>query len=325
MNRNRRHLLSAGLAGGLAQAFAVHASESFPARPLRLVVPYGAGGPADIVSRLVAQRMSELLGQQIVVVNTPGAGGNLGTATVARAAADGYTLVVGTSNTLAANPSLFERLPFDPVNDFAPVGMMFHGASSLSVSANVPARSVAELVELIRRAPREYSFASGGVGSSGHYSGELFKKLAGVDMTHVPYKGDSAAANDVVAGQVPVLFANISNAMKFHEAGKLRVLGVSTARRVPAFPAIPAIAESLPGFDLSSWYCLMAPARTPAAVIARLNDALVKTMNDEAIAGRIVAMGNIPGASTPQQVRDLIASDTPKWGALTRQANIRLE
>ena len=326
MTMTRRNLMLGAAAGILYSASAKTANINFPTKAIRLVVPYGAGGPTDTVARIVAERMSDLLRQPVIVDNRGGAGGNIGTAFVAGSPPDGYTLLIGTNNTLAANISVFSKLPFDPIKDFTPIGMLFYAPSMVAVNPSFPAKNVSELLNLLKRKPNEYSFASGGIGASSHFAGELMNKLVGVHMTHIPYKSDALAVNDAIAGQVPIVFCNISSGMKFQETGQLRALGVTSAKRVPAFPNLPAIAESgLPTFDISAWFSMMAPAKTPLDVVAALNTVLNQILREQAVADRIVTMGGIPAPGTAAQVEELIRTEIPKWGTLAREANIRLD
>lgn len=325
---NRRAIVAGGLAAIAHAALPGHAfaADPYPAKPIRLVVPFGSGGPTDTVARIIGERMSNILRQPIIVDNLPGAGGSIGAAHVAKSPADGYTLLIGTNNQLAANVSIFKKLPYDPVKDFAPVGMIFISPSMVAVNPAFPAKTVAELVVLLKQKPDAYSFASGGIGASSHFAGELMNTLLGVNMTHVPYKSDGLAVNDVIGNQVPIVFCNISTGMKFHQSGQLRALGVTSANRAPAFPDIPTISEGgVPGFDISAWFSLMAPAKTPDAIVAVLNDALNQALRDPGVSGKISAMGGIIQPTTARYVSDLIRTEIPKWGALAKAAKIQLD
>ncbi|MES2184542.1 MAG: tripartite tricarboxylate transporter substrate binding protein [Pseudomonadota bacterium] len=323
----RRNLVLGTVAGAATSLHgACFAADAYPSRPIRIVVPFSSGGPTDTVARILAERLTEVLRQPVIVDNHAGAGGNIGTSLVAKSPADGYSLLLGTNNQLAANISIFSKLPYDPVKDFAPVGMVYFSPSMLAVHPRFPARNVAEFVAEIRQKPAEYSFASGGIGASSHFAGELMNKLAGVHMTHVPYKSDGLAVNDCIAGQVPIVFCNVFTGMKFHQSGQLRALGVTSAKRAPAFPDIPTISEAgLPGFDISAWFCVMAPARTPAPILETLNKSLNQVLQDPGVSAKIIGMGGIPSPSTPRQVADLIRTETPKWGSLAKEANIHLD
>ncbi|MEO9230708.1 MAG: tripartite tricarboxylate transporter substrate binding protein [Devosia sp.] len=313
-------VFAAGMVPGLA------AAQAYPAKLIRLVVPYAPGGPTDIVARILAEHMSQTLGQSVVVDNRGGGGGNIGTDVVAKSAPDGYTLLIGTNNTLAANVSVFKKLPFNPLTDLTGVGMIFYAPSMVSVHPSFPAKNVRELVAVLKKNPEGYSFASGGVGASSHFAGELMNTMLGVHMVHVPYKSDALAVNDVIGGQVPIIFSSVTTGMTFAASGRLRPLGVTSAKRVPAFPDLPAIAESgLPGFDISAWFSLMAPAHTPASIIATLNKALNAALLDPKVAGRIYAMGGLVSVTGPDEVMKLVKTEIPKWGDLARASKISLD
>lgn len=327
MNQTRRQSIAsivAGITAGLAP-LAVKA-QSYPAKPVRLIVPYSPGGPTDTVARIVAEHMSQTLGQPLVVDNKAGGGGNIGTDLGAKSPADGYTLLIGTNNTLAANVSVFKRLPFNPVTDFTGIGMMFFAPSMVSVHPSFPAKNVRELIAALKKNPTGYSYASGGVGASSHFAGALLNVLTGVQMTHIPYKSDALAVNDAIGGQVPIIFSSVTTGMKFASSGRLRPLGVTSAKRVPAFPDIPAIAESgLPAFDISAWFSMMAPAGTPTPVITALNKALNTALRDPKVAGRIYAMGGLTAITSPVEVMTFVKSEIPKWGSLAKAAKISLD
>lgn len=303
--------LGAGAQGVLAQ--------DYPSKVIRLVVPYPPGGPTDAIGRLLAQKMGQYLQQQVIVDNRPGAGGNLGTNLVAKSAPDGYTIVMGTNGPLAGNLALVNDMPYDPLKDLAPVSLAFHAPSLLAVNAAVPAKTVGELVALLKARPKEYSFASAGLGTSAHFAGELFKSTAGVQMVHVPFNGDGPSLLSVISGQPQVFFGSIATALPQIQAGKLRVLAVTSAKRVPLLPEVPTLEEAgLKGFDLGGWYAIMAPAGTPAQIVDRLNKAVVHAVGDTDVAAKIKSMGGIPVGSTPQEVTELIRRDIPKWAAIAK-------
>jgi tripartite-type tricarboxylate transporter receptor subunit TctC len=309
--------LAAGSFGGLAQA------QAFPDRPLRIVIPFATGGPTDTMTRLLASKMAEVLGQQIIAENKPGAGGNIGAEHVARSTPDGYTMLMGTNGTLAANPSLFERLSYDPTKDFTPIGLFTFQPNMLAVHPSVPAKNVSELIAYLKSNPNA-SFASGGLGTSTHFAGELFKIMAGVQMEHIPYKGDGQSVPDVIAGNVPIIFCSVLAGMKWLESGKLRGLGVTSATRVPVVSQLPSIAEAgLPGYDLTSWYAVVAPAGTPQSTIASLNNALNKAIENPDLKSRIEAMGGILAGGPPERLTELMRVEAPRWAKLVSDAKMK--
>ena len=321
MNRTRR-TVTRGISVGVA-ALSMWGSgawaQEYPTKVIKLVVPYPPGGPTDTIGRLLAIKMSQHLQQQVIVENKPGAGGNLGTSVVAKSAPDGYTLVLSTNGPLAGNLSLVNDMPYDPLKDLAPVSHVFDAPSLLAVNPSVPARSVDELVKLLKADPTRYSFASAGLGTSSHFAGELFKSMAGVQMVHVPFAGDGPSMLSVVSGQAQVFFGSVATAVPQVQAGKLRVLAVTSVKRVPLLPDVPTLAESgLPGFDLGGWYAVMAPAGTPSSVIDRLNKAVVASVQDPDVGAKMNAMGGIPIGSSPQAVTELIKRDIPKWAAIAK-------
>ncbi|MCX7141834.1 MAG: tripartite tricarboxylate transporter substrate binding protein [Proteobacteria bacterium] len=321
----RRSILAA-LAAMLCMAAPAMGAEEYPVKPIRIVVPFGAGGPTDVMTRALAQKMTEAFRQSMIVDNRPGAGGNIGTDIVAKAPADGYTLLISTNGPLAANLTLFGKLPYDPLKDLAPVTLFTYLPNMLAVHPSVPARNVPELIALLKAKPGEYSFGSGGNGTSSHLSGELFKTLAGVRMNHIPYKGDGASMIDVIGGQVPIVFCSVLAGMRYLESGRLRALAVTSSKRVPAVPDLPAMEETgLPGYDLAAWYSVMAPAGTPREIIEKLNSVLVKIIRNTDLKEKIESMGGIPVGSTPEEVTELIKAEIPRWGKLVRESGAKVD
>lgn len=299
-------------------------ASDFPNRPLRIVIPFATGGPTDTMTRILAGKLGEELKQQVVPENRPGAGGNIGAETVARSAPNGYTLLLGTNGPLAANKSLFGKLGYDPVADFDPVTLFVYQPNLLAVHPDVPAQNVRQLIDWLKANPGK-TYASGGLGTSTHFAGELFKFMTGVEIQHVPYKGDGQSVPDVVAGNVPVIFCSVQAGMKWTESGRLRALGVTSAARVPVVRDIPPIAEAgLPGYDLTSWYAVVVPAGTPKDIIATLNSALQRAMADAELKTKIEAMGGILAPGTPEQLRKHIQEETVRWSRLVQQANVKL-
>lgn len=299
-------------------------AQAFPSRPLRFVIPFATGGPTDTMTRLLASKLADELKQQVVPDNKPGAGGNIGADFVAKAAPDGYTLLMGTNGTLAANVSLFEKLPYNPATDFEPLTMFTFQPNMLAVNPNVPANNVRELIAWLKANPGQ-AYASGGLGTSTHFAGELFKTMADVKMEHVPYKGDGQSVPDVIAGNVPIIFCSVLAGMRWIPTGKLRVLGVTGATRVPVIADVPPIADSgLPGYDLTSWYAVVAPAGTPKEIVRTLNAALVRAINNPELKSRIEAMGGILAPGTPEQLKAHMEAETPRWAKLVKDSNIKL-
>jgi tripartite-type tricarboxylate transporter receptor subunit TctC len=312
-------LLLAG-ACGLAHA------QSYPAaRPIRFIVPYVPGGGVDFVGRTVAQKLGETWNHPVVVENRPGGGTNIGSELVARSAPDGHTLLVGgVPNT--ANMTLFRKPPYDVVKDFAPVCRLTTAPNLLVVHPSVPAKSVKELIALAKSRRGELTYASAGIGSSNHLSGELFRIMAGVEILHVPYKGGGAAVTDLLAGQVSMYFSTTPSSMPFVRAGRLRALGITSAQRSPIVPDVPTIAESgLPGYEQSAWHGLFAPAATPPAIVGKLNEELVRLLRLPEIKERLAAQGVDVVASTPAEFAAFIKQDVAKYAKLVKTAGIRVE
>lgn len=309
----------------LATGFAVAAAaQDYPARPVRIVVP-AATGTVDILARTVAQKLSEGLGQNVVVENRPGASTNLGTELVARAKPDGYTLLMN-GLPLATNPILFEKLPFDPQKDLAPISLVASAANVLVVHPDVPARSVAELVALAKAQPGTLNFGIPAVGSTGHLAGEMFNALAGVKMTAVAYKGSGPALIDLLAGTIQMTFDNIPAALPHIKAGKLRPLGVTSATRAAQLPDVPTIAEAgLPGYEMTGWFGLLAPAGTPREVIIRLNAETVKALGTPELRERFATLGFGPLGGTPEAFAAYIRSEADRLGQVIRAAGVKAQ
>jgi tripartite-type tricarboxylate transporter receptor subunit TctC len=311
------------LAGGLAAP--ARAQDDYPTRPVTLVVPFPAGGSTDLIARLVAAKMVETLGQQVIIENRGGAGGNIGSAAVARAEPDGYTILMGTVATHALNPALYKKMPYDPVADFAPISLLALIPNVLVVNPSFPAKSVKELIDLLKTEPGTYSYASSGNGTPLHLSGELFKSMAGVDMVHVPYKGAGPALVDVMAGHVPIMFDNLPPSLEQIRAGKLRGLAVTTKERAPSIPELPTIAETLPGYETYSWNALFAPAGTPKPVIDRLNAAALAALADAGVAAKLKDLSATTVGSTPEQLATHVGAELAKWAPIVKASGARLD
>jgi tripartite-type tricarboxylate transporter receptor subunit TctC len=322
----RRAALMVAAAAVSALGFGTSArAQEFPERPITLVIPFAAGGSTDVVGRIIGQKMSESLGQQVVVENVAGAGGNLGADRVARADPDGYTILMGTVATHALNPLILKTKPYDPEKDFAPVSLLVVVPNVLVVNPELPVNNVQELIALLKEKPDEYSYASSGNGTPLHLSGELFKSMAGVSMQHIPYKGAGPALNDVIANQVPIMFDNLPSSSGHMKSGTLRALGVTTAQRAPSFPDVPTIAETVPGYETYTWNALFAPAGTPEPVIAKLNEAANKALADPTVAERMKEFSATIVGSTPKELADHVTAELAKWGPIVKDANVSMD
>lgn len=311
--------LAAALLAGAAHA------QGYPARPVRLIVPFAAGGNADILARVLAQRLAEHLGQQVVVDNRGGANGVIGTELAAKAAPDGHTLLFVASGH-AINPGLYAKLPFDPVRDFSPVAQVSTTPLVLAVSNGIGARTVKELVALARARPGALSFATQGNGSPGHLAGVLFNSANGIDIVHVPYKSTAQALTDLAAGRVQVMYPSLTAALPHVRAGKVQALAITSAQRSPRLPELPTVAESgLAGYEAGIWNGVLAPARTPEPIVARLNAAIVAIVQEGGVAERIAALGAHPAPSTPERFATFIAAEIRKWGRVIREGGVRLD
>ena len=300
---------------------AAHAQAAYPNKPITIVVPFSAGGATDILARVVGQYMSRDLGQPVIVDNRAGAGGNIGTQAVARAAGDGYTLLMGTVGTHAINQSLFRKLAFDPINDFAPITRVALVPNLLVAHPAQPFKDVRQMMAYAKANPGKVTFGSSGSGSSIHLSGELFKQMAGVDIQHVAYKGSAPAVNDLLGGHIAVMFDNMPSAIGHVKSGKLVPLAVTTPKRSPALPDVPTVAEAgLPGYEATSWFGLLAPANTPAPVLARLNASILKALADPDVKKKMLEQGAEPYGEQPAQFAAFIGSETAKWGKIVKQA-----
>lgn len=301
-------------------------SAGFPDRPVTLVVPFAAGGSTDVVARIIAQKMSEDLGQQVIVQNVAGAGGNLGADNVARAEPDGYTILMGTVATHALNPLILKSTPYDPIKDFAPVSLLVVVPNVLVVNPSLPAKDVKELLALLKADPEKYSYASSGNGTPLHLSGELFKSMAGVNMQHIPYKGAGPALNDVIGNQVPIMFDNLPSSSGHIKSGTLRALAVTTAQRAPSFPDIPTVAESgIPGYETYTWNALFAPAGTPPEVVARLNASANKVLTDPSVMERMKEFSATIVGSTPEALGEHVKAEIAKWTPVVKDANVKMD
>ncbi|WP_289296137.1 tripartite tricarboxylate transporter substrate binding protein [uncultured Reyranella sp.] len=327
MKLSRRRTLGAAAALALAPALVpAHArAQAYPSKPIRLIVPYSAGGGADTTARLIAPRLQEALGQTIVIENKPGAGGMIGDEIVAKAAPDGHTLLIG-AFAHAVNPSLFPKMPFRTPEDFAPVSLLVTVPELMVITPSHPAKTVAELVALAKAQPGKLSYASSGNGSAQHLAAELFKMRTGTDIQHVPYKGGALAVADVAAGHVPFYFGNMSAALPQARGGRVRPLAVTSAARSPAAPDVPTLTEAgVPDCEISEWNALIAPAGTPPAVIARLHAEVAKIMRTEEMKAKFADLGADAIGSTPDELAAFLRSEMKKWAEVVKAANIKVE
>lgn len=317
---NRRTMLSAMLCA--AAASKVGAAENYPARPIRVIVPFTAGGGTDIVARTIVPAIGTALGGTMIIENRGGAGGVVGTAAVASATSDGYTLGVVSAGH-AVNPSIYKNMPYDSVGGFQPISLLCSGPGVLVVNPSLPVKSVKELIDYVKAQPKPLSFASAGVGTPPHLAGELFLVMAGLKLTHVPYRGNDQVMLDVITNRVPISFPTIPSALPYIRAGKLRALAVTSAERATSLPDVPTIAEAgLPGYEASSWYGLLAPAKTPSEIVASLQKAVATAMQAPALRERLLSEGLEPVGSTPEAFAAALRTDTAKWADLAKRADI---
>ena len=308
-----------------AQGKVASAAPAWPDKPVRLIVPFPPGGATDVLARVVANRMGETFGQPVLIDNRPGASGNIGAEIVARAQADGYTLLVNTTSVHTMNPALFEKMPFRPVDDFAPISLLAYVANALVVHPSLKANDVKELIALAKAAPGRITYASAGMGSTNHLSAALFSRLAGVELLHVPYKGGGPAVADTVAGNVQVMFTGMNNIIEHVKNGRLRLLGVTDARRSPAAPAAAPLNDLLPGMVLTVYYGMLAPAGTPRDIVNRVNAETNRIMEVPDVRTRLAALGMEPSLMTPAQFGELLRDDLKRWTKIIREAGIKGE
>ncbi|QBY51010.1 Bug family tripartite tricarboxylate transporter substrate binding protein [Cupriavidus oxalaticus] len=301
------------------------ASEAWPQKPITLIVPWAAGGSTDILARVLSEHLTRSLGQPVIVDNKPGASGNIGSAMVARARPDGYTLLVGSMSTHAMNPALMSNMPFRGVDDFTPLGLLAYVTNTMVVHPSVPAQNVKELAAYAKANPGKLAYASAGPGSTNHLSAVLFEKMAGIRMLHVPYKGGAPAVVDTVAGQTQLLFSAGTQTLPHVKAGKLRLLAVTESKRSPLLPNVPTVAETLPGYELAVWYGAFGPKDMPAELTARLNREINAVMALPEVKAKMNAIGVETATSTPQQFATILRRDADRYGKLIRELGIQGE
>jgi len=322
-----KHFLVAASGGiVLTIAAATAAAQAYPNRPIRFVIPFAPGGPTDILGRAVGQKLSESLGQTVVIDNRGGAGGNIGAEAVAKSPADGYTMLMGATSTHAINPHLYRKLGFDPLKDFAPVTLVANTPSLLAVHPALPVKTVRDLIELARSRPGQLTYGSAGNGSSNHLAGVLLCMMAGIDMTHIPYKGSGPALVDVMAGQVPLMFNNTASVMPFVKAGKLRAVALTSLERSPLVPGVPTVAESgLPGFEVRSWHGVFVPAGTPAEIVQLLSTRIAAGIAAPDVKERLNAQGVELVGNKPEEFAAFIRAEHAKWGKVVKASGARVD
>jgi tripartite-type tricarboxylate transporter receptor subunit TctC len=310
---------------GAGCAFAQGAA-NYPSKPIRIVVPFAAAGTTDILARAVGNEMQKAWGHSVVVENRPGAGGNLGSDIVAKAAPDGYTLLVGAVSPQAINVTLYPKMPYDVMRDFVHITLLAAVPNLLEVNPNVPVKTVRELIDLAKAKPGQLAYASSGSGTSIHLSAELFKTMAGVDMLHIPYKGSAPAVTDLIAGQVQLMFDNLPSSIAQVKAGKLRAIAVTTLQRSPALPDVPTIAESgLPGYDASSWFGMHAPAGTPKEIVNKIYVTVARALHTPEMVERLSTQGAQPVGNTPEEFTEFVRAEIAKWAKVVKASGARVD
>ena len=323
-----RRLLTALLAATaslITPAVLAQSAGDYPARAVKLVVPFPPGGPTDVIARQVAQKLTERLGKPVVIENKPGAGGNLGSASVASAQPDGYTLLLGTVSTHGINPTLYKKMPYDHRKDFIAVSQLTVVPSVLVVNKDLPVKTVPELIDYLKKNPGKVNYATPGAGTSIHLASEMLKMMTGTDMTHVPYKGSAPAMMDVIGGQVHLMFDNAVTAWPQVNAGKVRALGVTSTQRLKSAPDVPPIADFLPGFAANAWHGIFAPAGTPRPIVERLSAEIQAVMKDPAIVESFTRVDTLPVGNTPAQFSAFIDAETERWGAVVKKLGLQQE
>ena len=300
-------------------------TDAYPDRPIRMIVPFAAGGTSDVLARVIGQKLGTMLGQQVVVDNRPGANGNIGTDVAAKSRPDGYTLVLVADGTVAINPGLHQSLPFDPEKDLAPISRVALVPLILVANPALKANSLSALIALSKEASSDLNFSSAGLGSTGHLAGELMKARTGLRMTHVAYRGGGQAVNDVVAGHVPLLVTALATAASFIDAGQLKPLAVTSAKRISGLSGVATVAETIDGFDVSSWYGIMAPAGTPKPIVDKLHAELVKVLADPELKSRLQTLGAEAIGDSPEEFAKVLHNDLSRWRRVIQDAKIKIQ
>ena len=323
--KTRRHFCIALALAGFGLAFDA-AAQAYPAKPIHFIVPYPAGGPLDTVARLLGAKLSESTKQPVVVDNKPGAGGNIGADFVAKSAPDGYTILMGAVATHAINPTLYASIPYDPVRDFIPVTQVASTPNVLVVNPSVPASNVREFIAYAKANPGKLNFGSGSTGSAGHLAGELFDTMAGVKMVHVPYKGAGPAMQDLIGGQIQLMFDNLASSLGQIKAGRVKALAVTTARRTALAPELPTIAESgLPGFDISTWFGIFLPAKTPQPIVDKLHSEFTRALAAPDVREKMLQLGAEPVGNRPEEFAAFIKSEADKYAKLVKASGAKAD
>lgn len=317
-----RAFISVALAGVAPSLYA----QAYPNKPIRFVVPYAPGGTSDILARIIGQRLSDHVGQQLIIDNRPGAGGNIGSDLVAKATPNGYTILMANVATHAINPSLYRKMPYDAVRDFSPITLVADVPTVLVVSPSMPAKSVQQLIGLAKSKPAALNFASAGTGTTQHLGGELFKSMAGIDMVHVPYKGGGPALIDLLAGQVALMFPNIPLVLPHIKSGKVRALAVASSKRSQVLPEVPTVAEAgLPGFEVATWFGVLGPARMPKGIVTRLHDEIVGVIGSPETTERFAGIGANVVTSSPDEFGAYIKTEITKWAKVIKASGARAD
>ncbi len=329
-NQEKTMRLSVVCARLMAAAMACAAiggwAQPYPAKPIRIIVPFPAGGTADIMARVVGQKMTETWGQQVLIDNRSGAGGNIAAELAARSAPDGYTLFLCTVGTHAVHQTLYEKLPFDPIKDFAAVAYIAGVPNVVVVHPSIPVKSVKELIGFIKARPGQINFGSSGTGSSVHMSGEMLKVMAGLDMTHIPYKGNPQAVTDLMAGQIELMITNMPSVIPYIQSGRLRALAVTTKARSPALPDLPTMEEAgLPGYESSAWFGLVSPAAVPRDIVSKLNAEVVRVVGLEDVKRNLASQGAYPIVMTPGEFGAFMKAETAKWAKIVKASGTRAD
>ncbi len=320
----RKTLIACLLATAALPALAAEYAQDYPSKPIRLIVPFTPGGSTDILARVIGQKLTEAWGKQVVIDNRPGAGGNIGVELAAKSPPDGHTLVMGHIGTFGVNPTLYTKLPYDPIKDFQPITLVALVPNMLSVHPGVPANSVKELVALAKAKPGTINFGSGGNGSAAHLAGEYFKLLTKTEITHIPYRGTSPAVTDLIAGQIQMIITGVPPTLSFVKAGKLRALGVATAKRLPLLPELPTIAEAgVPGYEATQWYGVLAPAGTPKPIVAKLNAEMKKAIHGPDVKAKLAADAAEPVGNSPEEFGAFIKKEIARWAPVIKASGAK--
>jgi tripartite-type tricarboxylate transporter receptor subunit TctC len=322
----RKTTIACLLAAMAMPAFAAENAQDYPSKPIRLVVPFTPGGSTDILARVIGMKLTEAWGRQVVIDNRPGAGGNIGVDLVAKSPADGYTLVMGHIGTFGVNPTLYPKLPYDPIKDFQPITLVALVPNMLSVNPALPAKSVKELIALAKAKPGTINFGSGGNGSAAHLAGEYFKLMTKTEITHIPYRGTSPAVTDLIAGQIQMIITGVPPTLNFVKTGKLRALAVATSKRLPLLPDLPTISEAgVPGYEATQWYGVLSPAGTPKPIVAKLNAEMAKAIKGPDVREKLAADAAEPVGNSPEEFGAFIKKEIARWAPVIKASGARPE